>query len=57
MILSREVGVGRRRVPVGRQERAKRVKRKRIMATARELFAERGVSGVTTQSSLSSVPS
>jgi AcrR family transcriptional regulator len=49
--------VGRGRVPVGRRERAKRAKRERIMAAARELFAERGVSGVTTQSSLSSVPS
>jgi AcrR family transcriptional regulator len=49
--------VGRGRVPVGRRERAKRAKRERIMAAARELFAERGVSGVTTQPSLSSVPS
>jgi AcrR family transcriptional regulator len=41
--------VGRGRMPVGRRERAKRDKRERIMAAARELFAERGVSGVTTQ--------
>ena len=41
--------MGRGRVPVGRRERAKRDKRERIMAAARELFAERGVSGVTTQ--------
>jgi AcrR family transcriptional regulator len=38
--------VGRGRMPVGRRERAKR---ERIMAAARKLFAERGVSGVTTQ--------
>jgi len=57
IILSRETGVGCGRVPVGRRERDKRAKRERIMAAARELFAERGVSGVTTQSSLSSVPS
>ena len=37
------------RMPVGRRERAKRDKRERIMAAARELLAERGVSGVTTQ--------
>jgi AcrR family transcriptional regulator len=36
-------------MPVGRRERAKRDKRERIMAAARQLFAERGVSGVTTQ--------
>ena len=30
----------------GRRERAKRDKREHIMAAARELFAERGVSGV-----------
>ena len=36
-------------MPVGRGERAKGDKRERIMAAARELFAERGVSGVTTQ--------
>jgi AcrR family transcriptional regulator len=40
---------GTRSQPVGRRERAKRDKRERIMAAARELFAERGVSGVTTQ--------
>ena len=31
------------------RERAKEDKRERIMAAARELFAEHGVSGVTTQ--------
>lgn len=36
-------------MPVGRGERAKGDKRERIMAAARQLFAERGVSGVTTQ--------
>ncbi|NQW91237.1 TetR/AcrR family transcriptional regulator [Curtobacterium sp. VKM Ac-2861] len=34
---------------VGRRERAKTDKRDRIMRAAREMFAERGVSGVTTQ--------
>lgn len=33
----------------GRRERAKRDKQARIMAAARDLFAERGVSAVTTQ--------
>ncbi|WP_328483727.1 TetR/AcrR family transcriptional regulator [Streptomyces sp. NBC_00377] len=33
----------------GRRERAKAAKRERIMTAARELFAEHGVSGVTTQ--------
>lgn len=37
------------RMPIGRRERAKRDKRERIMAAARELFAEHGVGGVTTQ--------
>lgn len=37
------------RVPIGRRERAKRAKRDRIMEAARELFAEHGVGGVTTQ--------
>ncbi|WP_353952301.1 TetR/AcrR family transcriptional regulator [Knoellia sp. S7-12] len=37
------------RKPIGRRERAKQDKRERIMAAARELFAERGVGGVTTQ--------
>ena len=37
------------RMPIGRRERAKQDKRERIMAAARELFAERGVGGVTTQ--------
>lgn len=36
-------------MPIGRRERAKQDKRERIMAAARELFAERGVGGVTTQ--------
>ena len=36
-------------VPIGRRERAKQHKRERIMAAARELFAEHGVGGVTTQ--------
>ena len=35
--------------PIGRRERAKRDKRERIMAAARELFAERGIGRVTTQ--------
>ena len=34
---------------LGRRERAKEDKRRRILAAARELFVERGVSGVTTQ--------
>jgi AcrR family transcriptional regulator len=37
------------RMPIGRRERAKHDKRERIMAAARELFAERGVGRVTTQ--------
>lgn len=37
------------RMPIGRRERAKRDKRERIMKAARELFAEHGVGGVTTQ--------
>ncbi|KRE24951.1 TetR/AcrR family transcriptional regulator [Agromyces sp. Soil535] len=37
------------RMPIGRRERAKQHKRERIMAAARELFAKRGVGGVTTQ--------
>jgi AcrR family transcriptional regulator len=36
-------------MPIGRRERAKQDKRERIMAAARELFAEHGVGGVTTQ--------
>lgn len=36
-------------MPIGRRERAKHDKRERIMAAARELFAEHGVGGVTTQ--------
>lgn len=41
--------MGRGRIPVGRRERAKEDKRERIMTAARELFAEHGISGVTTQ--------
>jgi hypothetical protein len=41
--------MGRGRIPIGRRERAKQDKRERIMTAARELFVERGVSGVTTQ--------
>ena len=37
------------RPPLGRRERSKRDKRERILAAARELFAEHGVGGVTTQ--------
>lgn len=36
-------------MPIGRRERAKRDKRARILAAARELIARHGVSGVTTQ--------
>ncbi|MFL5998005.1 MAG: TetR/AcrR family transcriptional regulator [Streptomyces sp.] len=36
-------------MPTGRRERAKKDKIERIMAAARELFAEHGVNGVTTQ--------
>lgn len=35
--------------PPGRRERAKQDKQRRILSAARELFAEHGVSGVTTQ--------
>jgi len=38
-----------RRMPLGRRERAKQDKRERIMGAARELLAQHGVSGVTTQ--------
>jgi AcrR family transcriptional regulator len=41
--------MGRGHMPIGRRERAKQAKRERIMTAARELFAEHGVSGVTTQ--------
>lgn len=41
--------MGADRVPSGRRERAKADKRRRIMDAARALFAEHGVSGVTTQ--------
>jgi hypothetical protein len=34
-------------MPIGRRERAKQDKRERIMAAARELLAQHGVSGVT----------
>lgn len=37
------------RPPLGRRERSKRDKRGRILAAARDLFAEHGVGGVTTQ--------
>ena len=37
------------RVPQGRRQRAKEDKRRRIASAARELFAERGIGGVTTQ--------
>ena len=36
-------------MPIGRRERAKQDKRERIMAAARELLAQHGGSGVTTQ--------
>ncbi|NUP21669.1 MAG: TetR/AcrR family transcriptional regulator [Streptomyces sp.] len=36
-------------MPPGRRELAKQAKRERIMAAARELFAEHGVGGVTTR--------
>lgn len=36
-------------IPPGRRERAKQDKRERIMLAARELFAQYGISGVTTQ--------
>lgn len=39
----------RGRIPIGRREQAKQDKRERIMAAARELFVEHGVSGVTTR--------
>jgi len=41
--------MGRGHLPIGRRERATQDKRERIMTAARELFAEHGVSGVTTQ--------
>ncbi|MFJ8781731.1 TetR/AcrR family transcriptional regulator [Streptomyces sp. NPDC102476] len=41
--------MGRGQMPTGRRERAKKEKIERIMTAARELFAEHGVSGVTTQ--------
>lgn len=37
------------RIPMGRRERAKQDKRERITSAARDLFAEHGVGGVTTQ--------
>jgi AcrR family transcriptional regulator len=41
--------MGRGHMPTGRRERAKKDKTERIMTAARELFAEHGVNGVTTQ--------
>ena len=41
--------MGELRPPLGRRERTKRDKRERILAAARDLFAEHGVGGVTTQ--------
>jgi AcrR family transcriptional regulator len=41
--------MGRGQMPTGRRERAKKEKIERIMTAARELFAEHGVSEVTTQ--------
>lgn len=41
--------MGEVRKPLGRREQAKRDKKERIMAAARDLFAERGIGGVTTQ--------
>ncbi|MEU5118222.1 TetR/AcrR family transcriptional regulator [Streptomyces asoensis] len=41
--------MGSGHMPIGRRERAKQDKRERIMTAARELFAEYGVGGVTTQ--------
>ena len=41
--------MGRGRIPTGRRERAGEDKRERIMTAARELFAEHGVSAVTTR--------
>ncbi len=38
-----------RSVPIGRRERAKQDKRERILTAARDLLAQHGVSGVTTQ--------
>ena len=49
IIFVKEVAVGGDRMPIGRRERAKKDKHERIMTAARELFAEQGVSGVTTQ--------
>jgi len=43
------VALERNRPQVGRREKAKQEKRERILAAARELFAEHGVNGVTTQ--------
>jgi Transcriptional regulator len=38
-----------RGVPIGRRERTKQETRERLLAAAQDLFAEHGVSGVTTQ--------
>lgn len=45
----KEVVVSEHPIPLGRRERAKEDKRRRIMAAAGELFTEHGVTGVTTQ--------
>lgn len=37
-----------RSMPTGRREHTKQAKHERILAAARELFAENGVGGVTT---------
>ena len=43
------MGRGYSYLPIGRRERAKQAKRERIKTAARDLFAEHGVSEVTTQ--------
>jgi AcrR family transcriptional regulator len=47
--MSRELIMRDDQIPIGRRERAKQDKHGRIMTAARELFAEHGVGGVTTQ--------
>jgi len=49
IIFVKEVAVGGGQMPIGRRDRAKQDKHERIMTAARDLFAEQGVSGVTTQ--------
>jgi AcrR family transcriptional regulator len=49
IIFVKEVAVRSGRMPIGRRERTKQDKHQRIMTAAREMFAEQGVSGVTTQ--------